>query len=107
MDQIINVNGEKYRKVSEDHNKIVIVVADRGWVFIGRSDPEFYAGMRLFDAYCVRVWGTDEQRPGLGWLAQHGRTEKTVLESMGTVRVPTGSVVAVIDCVDAVWDGVL
>ena len=75
----------------------LIVVADRGWVFIGDAVKEGDNSLTLTNAKVIRRWGTDAARPGLGWLAANGPTENTKLEDSGTVRVPSRSVVSTFD----------
>lgn len=98
------IDGVEYAPTNQ-YSDTKIVVADRGWVFIGRvQDPHKYGnGICLSSAHVIRRWGTDVKRPGLGWLALHGATENTILEPSGIVFVPTGSVVAVFDVVSE-WE---
>ena len=72
-----------------------IVVADRGWVFLGDVYSDDQGNKIINDAKVVRVWGTTK---GLGELALTGPTKDTKLDDSGTVRVPSRSVVAVFDC---------
>ena len=72
-----------------------IVVADRGWVFIGDVFSDCNGDKLITDAKVVRVWGTTK---GLGELALTGPTTKTVFDEAGTVRVPSHSVIALLDC---------
>lgn len=69
-----------------------IVAADRGWVFVGDASWDGAGNVTLGNASVVRRWGT---KKGLGELALGGATSTTVLDLCGTVRVPSGSVVAV------------
>ena len=64
---------------------IQIVVADQGWVFVGRVvlTPSEEGECRLQNAHCIRVWGTSK---GLGELIT-GPTEKTILDFMGSLNV--------------------
>lgn len=80
-----------------------IVVADRGWVFVGATDESDDGSLVITNARCIRWWGTDEKRPGLGYLAANGPTEKTKLDPTGTVRVPAHSVIATIDTLAEKW----
>lgn len=76
-----------------------IVVAQRGWVFVGdvsRTGDD----VTISDASCIRRWGTTK---GLGELAAKGPTKSTVLDSMGTVRLHALAVVAFIDCEESAW----
>ena len=72
-----------------------IIVADRGWVFVGDVFSDVNGDKLINDTKVVRVWGTTK---GLGELALTGPTSKTVLDEAGTVRVPSRSVVAIFDC---------
>ena len=79
-----------------------IVVADRGWVFVGNVTSD-ETGISIANANCIRIWGTDNDKPGLGWLATNGPTQKTKLDPSGTVRVPLHAVVATFDTEAAKW----
>ena len=72
-----------------------IVVADRGWVFVGDVFSDTNGDKLINDAKVVRIWGTIK---GLGELAINGPTAKTVLDESGTVRIPARSVIAMFDC---------
>ena len=71
-----------------------IVVAISGWVFMGEY-KSCGDHVTLENASCVRVWGTSA---GLGEIALHGPTERTVLDPAGFVEIPMNSVVATIKC---------
>lgn len=79
-----------------------IVVADRGWVFVGTTSHD-EAGVTISCAKCIRYWGTDNDKPGLGWLALNGPTAKTKLDPSGTVRVPIHALVATFDTEASKW----
>ena len=81
--------------------KLVVAILDRGWVFIGRATEDEFT-LTLKDADCIRQWGTTK---GLGQLALEGKQSGTVLDAAGTVAVPKGSVVALIDAKEASWPG--
>jgi hypothetical protein len=72
-----------------------IVVADRGWVFIGNVLTDSNGDQIINEAKVIRVWGTTK---GLGEIALTGLTPKTILDEAGTVRIPARSVVALFDC---------
>lgn len=74
-------------------SKLQIVVADRGWVYIGQVEKTD-DGVTITGAHNVRRWGTIG---GLGELATKGPTESTKLDPYGTVHVPTHAVVCLID----------
>lgn len=75
-----------------------IVVADRGWVWVGsvEHDGEWCV---ISGAKCIRQWGT---KSGLGELV-NGPTTKTVLDAAGTVRVPARAVIAMLDAEEGKW----
>jgi len=71
-----------------------IVIADRGWVFVGRAQVEGDC-VRIENARCVRYWGTTR---GLGELADGGPTKTTKLDPMGTIVLPARAVIGVLAC---------
>lgn len=76
-----------------------IVIAQRGWVFVGdvaRSGDD----VTISQAQCIRRWGTTK---GLGELAKNGPQPNTVLDDMGTVRLHALAVVASLDCEAEKW----
>ena len=80
---------------------IKIVVADRGFVYIGRLEFGAEDFITLRSAKNLRIWGTTK---GLGELVS-GPTSKTVLDPIGTVRIPMRAVISVIDVEQAKWSG--
>ena len=73
-----------------------IVIAQRGWVFVGsvtRSENEVV----IEDAAVVRRWGTTA---GLGQFAAKGPTADTRLDPCPTVRIHPLAVVAMMDCAE-------
>lgn len=80
-----------------------IVVADRGWVFVGATTQHPDWSLTIANARVIRVWGTDSKKPGLGYLALNGPTASTKLDPSGTVRVPAHAVVATFDTDSAKW----
>ena len=82
---------------------IQIVVADQGWVFVGRVvlTPNEEGECRMQNAHCIRVWGTSR---GLGELI-NGPTEKTILDEMGTLYVR--SVLFTMDVDQDAWKNVI
>ena len=71
-----------------------IVIAQRGWVFVGdvtRTESE----VTIENAAVVRRWGTTA---GLGQLAQHGPADETRLDPCPTVRIHPLAVIATMDC---------
>jgi hypothetical protein len=92
------VSGVPTSKIGGSKTKIVVL--QRGWVVVGTFgwDGEY---MTLTNASTIRVWGTTK---GLGELATNGKTDKTVLDSCGTVRFHPLTTVQLIDCNDNVWN---
>ena len=88
-------NGISNQPTEENNMAKQIVVADRGWVFVGDVLSDLNGDKVINEAKVVRIWGTTK---GLGELAISGPTSKTVLDESGTVRVPARSVVAIFDC---------
>lgn len=73
-----------------------IVIAQRGWVFVGsvtRTENEVV----IEDAAVVRRWGTTA---GLGQLAAKGPTADTRLDPCPTVRIHPLAIVAMMDCAE-------
>jgi len=71
-----------------------IVIAQRGWVFVGdvtRTENEVV----IENAAVVRRWGTTA---GLGQLAKDGPTEHTRLDPCHRVSLHPLTIVATIDC---------
>lgn len=90
------LTGDDSRAVSAPKR---IVIADRGFVYVGEAEAH-EGGILIKNAKNIRRWGTTS---GLGEL-RSGPTSSTKYDEYGTVRVPIGSVVSVIDCtVDTKW----
>lgn len=81
---------------------IRIVVAQRGFVFVGRVRREDHHVV-LRDAKNLRRWGT---KKGLGELWS-GPKPETVLDEAGTVRIHPLMVIAEIDVDEKPWAKVL
>jgi hypothetical protein len=81
--------------------KLVIAILDRGWVFVARVS-ETTSAVELSNAACIRYWGTTK---GIGQLALEGPQSGTKLDEAGTVTVPRGAIIALIDAVDEKWPG--
>lgn len=78
-----------------------IVVADRGWVWVGEvSEDADHVTIR--NAQNVRRWGTTQ---GLGELALKGPQPNTKLDPAGTVKVPARAVIAQLACEASAWNG--
>ena len=76
-----------------------IAVLDRGFVYVGdiEHDGEWCI---ITNARNIRYWGTER---GLGQLALSGPTDKTILDNVGTVRVPARALISLIDTEAAKW----
>ena len=107
MSDTLTVNGIEYIRADTapagpptDHR---IIVADRGWVFVGPASTDDNGDIVISPAKCIRYWGTDSAKPGLGYLAMNGPTDKTKLDASGTVRIPANSLVASFDTDGSKW----
>ncbi len=76
-----------------------IVVVDRGFVYVGDADISG-EWCTVTAARNIRKWGTTK---GLGELALNGPQSSTVLDDVGTVRVPMRAVISLIDTEAAIW----
>lgn len=76
-----------------------IVVAQRGWVFVGDVRQE---GDEVIIENCqnIRRWGTTK---GLGQLALEGPQTNTVLDPAPVTRIHHLAVVFTYDCNESVW----
>lgn len=83
---------------------IRIVIAQRGWVWIGRYYRQDDGQVVLNQAQNIRRWGTDN---GLGQLAAEGKQPNTRLDPAGTVRLHELAIVATLDANEALWAPVL
>ena len=81
---------------------IRIVIAQRGFVFVGRVRREEHH-IVVRDAKNIRRWGT---KKGLGELWSGPKSE-TVLDEAGTVRVHPLMVIAEIDVDEKAWSKAL
>jgi hypothetical protein len=77
---------------------IRIVIAQRGWVFVGKYAREDHE-IVLRSAKTIRRWGTTK---GLGELVAGPRAE-TTLDEAGTVRLHPLQIVATLDADEKKW----
>ena len=77
---------------------IKIIVADRGFVFIGRV-TETEDKIIIDDALNIRKWGTTE---GVGQL-RNGPLAETVLDPSGTVTLQKRAFLFSIECDASKW----
>lgn len=105
MSNTINIDGTEYVRADSfktpdySGSPVRIVIAQRGWVFVGRWEED---GERvtLHNARVIRRWGTTK---GLGELCA-GPTSSTVLDPAGTVELHILGVVASLACDENGWD---
>lgn len=81
-----------------DHG-LAIVVADRGWVWVGKvtTSPDF---VEIQGGRCVRRWGTSE---GLGELAKKGPLANTRLDAPADIKVAARALIAIVPCEAEAW----
>lgn len=95
IDDVEYIRADKQKAFDGD---IKIVVADRGFVYVGVVD-ESESFVTLRNAKNIRVWGTTK---GLGELV-NGPLANTILDSVGTVRIPMRAVISLIDVEQSKW----
>ena len=78
---------------------IKIVIADKGFVFVGHCEFFDNGSVEITKAKNIRRFGTTK---GLGQL-QYGPTSSTVLDDCGTVTLPAHSVVATLEVEQNKW----
>jgi len=84
---------------------IKIIIAQRGWVYVGRFERQGNHVV-LTDGANVRRWGTRDK--GLGYLAERGPTDDTVLDPcIRPIEMLELTTVAQHECNEEVWDKVL
>ena len=98
IDKVEYVRADKVKTLEGD---IKIVVADRGFVYIGVMSPvtEESAFVELNKAQNIRVWGTTK---GLGELV-NGPTPSTKLDPVGTMKIPMRAVISIINVDSTKW----
>lgn len=74
-----------------------IVIADRGWVWVGQAKRERDV-LVVENCRTIRYWGTTR---GLGELAESGPTGTTKLDPVGRLVVPMRAVIGIIACKSA------
>lgn len=77
-----------------------IVVADRGFVYIGEvtTDADW---VYVHDASNIRIWGTSK---GLGELVG-GPTSKTALDKTGNLKISRKALISLIEVEASKWTG--
>ena len=102
MGETITLDGVEYVRadsVDLTPSATQIVVAQRGWVFVGRVS-EVGDEVVISDAQNIRRWGTSR---GLGELVR-GPLADTKVDPCGTVRVHRLAVVARLDVEGDAWE---
>lgn len=99
--EVIKIDEVEYvRKdsVAGREGDLKIVVADRGFVYVGhvKLDAEF---VTVTGARNIRRWGTTK---GLGELV-NGPLRDTVLDTVGTVKIPVRALISLIDVEQKKW----
>lgn len=82
----------------KNESKVQIVIAPRGWVFIGYV-YETDRHLVIERSNVIRVWGT---KKGIGELI-NGPLQETKLDPCGTTRIPLGAVLAQIEVEELKW----
>ena len=95
IDEVEYVRKDSVKTTGETR----IVILQRGWVAVGRFTQDG-SNCKLSNAAVIRLWGTTN---GLGEIAVNGPTAKTVLDKCPDIRFHELTVIATIDCVEAVW----
>lgn len=78
---------------------IRIVIAQRGWIFVGEYNKTGEI-VSISKGHVVRRWGTTK---GLGELATEGKKRNTVLDPTPTIEMHELTVVATIRCDADAW----
>ena len=98
IDEVEYVRADNVKTFEGD---IKIVVADRGFVYVGVMSPvtSESAFVELNKAKNIREWGTTK---GLGELV-NGPTSSTKLDPVGTLKIPMRAVISIISVDSAKW----
>jgi len=90
IDDTMYIRADSVTKQLEIGEKRIIV-ADRGWVFVGDCSDNDNGTVTIRNAKTIRRWGTTK---GLGELA-NGPLPKTILDECGTVKTTPMAEIAV------------
>lgn len=91
------VRADKQRAYDGD---IKIVVADRGYVYVGVVE-ETADFVKMSNAKNIRYWGTTK---GLGELV-NGPLTNTKLDVVGSLKIPNRAIISIIDVDQKAWAG--
>lgn len=84
--------------------QIRIVIAQAGWVFVGRYSIEGGEAV-IRDGYVLRRWGTNEgTHRGLGRVAELGPTRETQMDRITDTYVPYHAVIGTMVCTASQWE---
>lgn len=85
--ETISINGIEYVKKGAETPQVIgskrIIVADRGWVFVGDCEDHDDGSVTIRNAQNIRNWGTTR---GLGELVNGPIVGKTKADQYGVVR---------------------
>jgi hypothetical protein len=91
---------DPYKMANTDNMGWTIVVADRGFVWVG--DCAMHGDtLYVTNSFNVREWGTQK---GLGELALEGPRKETVLDPVPAVTIPYRAVIALLPSHNGVWN---
>ena len=79
--------------------KIKIAVLTNGFVHVGECSVSD-GWLIITNARNIRRWGTET---GLGELATKGPRPNSVIDQVGTIEAPIGSVIFLVDCDPSKW----
>jgi hypothetical protein len=79
--------------------KFAIVVADRGFVYVGKVAMDTQH-VRLTEAKNIRRWGTTK---GLGELVLSGPATNTVVDDCGSVMIPLRAIISIHTTEPKLW----
>ena len=91
IDEVKYVREDSIKATSSPIGDKRIIVADRGWVFVGDCVDNEDGSVTISNAKNIRRWGTTK---GLGELAS-GPTSKTTADDYGTVNTKATVTIAV------------
>jgi hypothetical protein len=99
IDDVQYVRADSVDSSKKYDGPIKIVVADRGFVYIGKlTEDDKY--ITLNEAKNIRAWGTV---CGLGQLVD-GPTSSTKTDKVGTIKFPVRAVISIIDVDQKKWN---
>lgn len=100
LDSVEYVRADSITQPAGAPSPVQIVVIDGRWNIVGKVEHHKDGSLTITSASVIRYWGTTK---GLGQLAQSGPTTKTILDSVGIIRVPAHSVLLCVDSKADLW----